>query len=481
MAYYNDIVDLFRYSDSDGGWANNDIDEFCGWPTDGEILSQYSSFDGWGTAIAMCWTSAYSDSPCGEILEADIMFNNAYTWGYDLYDTIGTDTILYRPVVRHELGHAVGLERGGGSGCGDETYAYWQPTTMTAFYSNIVENGKGMHELDAKALRLSYDDHTSIPNHEDVGVESYYGDDGMNNATMNGTWFDDGDTLELYGVTVENVSKYSQSDIKLRVMLSTNNIISESDRLISTFTFDSIGAGDYWTGDLSMTIPHTVSTGDYYVGLIATLDGSDYWWDDYSGNNATWMPNPIHVESDGVWDFHDFIIFAVPINPSWLSSAWWVDNSGADADEGNGGGGICGGGYGRDLWWYYDAVFTGILEIGIPFPLEAGDTPNIVDQGVDFVEIYNGYPDTGSQPIASSCSTAYEGPAIAEVVKGERYYIRIGGVEHARVTGWAQLHNRPQDLVGDTPVIAIPVGEGEVFDSVPPDSTSFLQKTEVLV
>lgn len=470
MSNYNDIVDLFRISATDGSWAYNDVDEFCGWPTPDEILTHYSTFTGWGTAIAVCWTSALLDDPCGEIYEADIMFNSAYSWGYDLDDTIGTDTILYRPVVRHELGHAVGLERGS---CGAESYKYWQPTTMTAFYSNIVENGKGMHELDAKILRINYESSTSIPAHEDVGVESYYGDNGMVNATMNNSWFMDGDTLELYNVTVENVSKNAQSNIKLRVMLSSNNNISESDRRIKTYTFSNIAAGDYWTGDLSMTIPQTVSTGDYYVGLIATLDGTDYWWDDYSGNNATWMPTPIHVENDGVWTFNDVIALAAPMNPDWLSGAWWVDNTGASDDEGNSGGGICGGPYNRDLWWFFDPEFDGTIDVGIPDPLEVGDSQGFAGQGVDFVEIYQGYPDIGSQPIASSCNTAFEGPAVATVTKGTRYYIRIGGINSGRVTGWAKLNMQPQGLVGDTPALAIPINEGETFDQIPPNSTMF--------
>ena len=474
MANYNIIVDLFRYIDSDGSWANNGDDEFCGWPTDAEITDEYSNFDGWGSAVAICFTN--SIGWCGQITEADIIFNRTLSWGYDLDDTFGTDTFLYRPVVAHELGHAVGLERGhtddsgDETGCGDESYLYDQPTAMTAAYRNIVENGKGLHALDAAGVRGIYDSDVLVL--EDVGVESYYGNAGMVNASTNSTWLNDLDTLELYNVTVENVSSNSQSDIRLRVYLSTNNTISENDKKISTFSFSSMSEDSFWTGDLSMTIPQTVTTGDYYVGLIATLDGDDYWWDDYSGNNATWMPEQIHVENDGVWEFNDVIMNAQLVPYGWLNTNWWVDNSGANDDEDNGGGGICGT-FGRDLWWFFDADIDGEVAIGIPNVEPAGDGQGLQAQGIDFVEIYRGFPDNGNQPVATACATAYEGPAVADITKGERYYIRIGGVNHNRITGWAQLKILPTDLVGDTPTIAIPVDEGVTFAKYPPNSTSF--------
>ncbi len=477
MANYNKIVDLFRYTDDDGTWGSNDEDEFCGWPTDADITSQYPSFSGWGTAVAVCWTSSYSSNACGEILESDVMFNRSEDWGFDLDDTFNTNTFLYRPVVAHELGHTIGLERGSedGSGevigCGDESYMYNQPTVMTFAYRNIVENGKGLHALDAAGVRANYESDILVL--EDVGVESYYGDAGMVNSTTNSTWLNDGDTLKLLNITVENISSNTQSDVRLRVYLSTNNIISESDRKIAGFSFSSMSEDSFWTGDLTMTIPQTVSTGDYYIGLIATLDGDDFWWDDYSANNATWMPQQIHIENDGVWEFNDVISSAQLLLFPWLNESFWVDNSGADDDEGNGGGGICGGPYNRDLWWYFDARFDGEVAVGIPELLEAGDVQGLLGEGVDFVEIYYGYPVAGSQPIASSCATASEGPAIAEVIKGDRYYIRIGGVNHARITGWAHLDVIPTDLVGDTPAIAIPIGDGITFAKFPPNSTSF--------
>ena len=122
---------------------------------------------------------------------------------------------------------------------------------------------------------------------------------------------------------------------------------------------------------------------------------------------------------------------------------------------------------------FFDADIDGEVAIGIPNVEPAGDGQGLQAKDIDFVEIYRGFPDNGNQPVATACATAYEGPAVADITKGERYYIRIGGVNHNRITGWAQLKILPTDLVGDTPTIAIPVDEGVTFAKYPPNSTSF--------
>ena len=455
MYRFNQHTDIFTYTASDGTWANNWDDEFCGWPTSGQIANQYQSGWSWGASvIAVCWTSDFCS--CCEIREADIMHNPAFSWRYDLDDVIGTSNILYRPTTRHELGHAVGLER---RACGAETYSYNQPCSMTAHWSgSVVEDGRGMHALDVLALRNLYIDEAI----EDVGVESYYASGGLISSTLSDTNLEPGDTFNIENVTVENVSTNSQSGIRVRVYLSENKYISEYDYELADFSFSNFSAATFWTGDLtSIKIPDSSSTsipgGTYYVGLIATLDGTSYWWDDCSVNNSTYIPTQITV-GDYVPSWTPGI--AIPLDFTWLYYALHINNSNSEDNSGQ----ACGGEFTGGIWYRFFAKHSGRLNLAMKNDQEeGGGTGN--NEGDRFagsscndaIEVYAGFPDTGSQPIAQGCRTC-EAPVVASIQKGQEYYVRIGGIDGAEINGVLSFDLEPFDLIGDKPDLAIPAG-----------------------
>ncbi|MDG2054624.1 MAG: hypothetical protein P8J86_07945 [Phycisphaerales bacterium] len=470
MYRFNQQVDVFTYSDDDGGWDSNFEDEFCGWATSAQVASAYGSGWSWGaSAIAVCWTT--DACGCCNIAEADIMHNPAFSWRYDLDDVIGTSNILYRPTTRHELGHALGLERGN---CAAETYAYNQPCSMTAHWSgSVVEDGRGLHALDVLALRALYPDESI----EDVGVESYYASTNLLTATLSATLFDPGDSFDIDNITVENLSSNSQSSIRVRVYLSSNKNITESDYEIAEFSFGTINPGKYWTGDLNgITIPNTSSTaipgGTYYVGLIATLDGDDYWWDECSVNNATYIPTQITV-GDYVPSYTPGL--AVLINFDWLYARYHVNNANSPGN----GGDACGEELTGSVWHYFVAPHAGKLSLSNQNDEGESDESNN-NFGANFagnlcndvIEVYEGFPDIGSSPIGQGCRSCEE-PVVAYVAQGQTYYVRIGGINGAPVNGIFNLEIEPYETIGDRPDLARPIVHEPMFGNLEGLTTTF--------
>ncbi|UCG48779.1 MAG: hypothetical protein JSU94_03175 [Phycisphaerales bacterium] len=295
MNLYNRFVEIYKYKDDDGSFGDNYESEFCGFATNDQLDNVYDS--SWGTAIAkiFCWIW-YGD--CGEIIEADILFRAGLDWRYNPAETIDVnDTVLYRPVLLHELGHSWGLEL---NACGKEYYNYNKASVMHRYYHHLVEDGEGLHQVDVYALRDIYKSQRTIKEITDIGVESYYADSNLVNATTDAESYRIGDSLTVQNITVENMSSGDVPNVRLRLYLSEDTHISTSDHLMGQwpndyFQWPTFFVYGYWTGDLTTTVP-TVPSGQYYVGMIVTIGGDSYAMDDYSGNNRTRMLKPVTIQ-----------------------------------------------------------------------------------------------------------------------------------------------------------------------------------------
>lgn len=289
MWQWNQFMDVYRYVPSDGKVGNNTDNEFCGWMDDNTLNDIWGRK--WNGALAVCFTS-WVWCECCEIIESDIVFNPAYSWWEDLDDTFGkSGRVLYRPVVMHELGHSWGMQRGE---C-VEDYNYDRPSVMHAYYSGIVEDGWGLHGVDAWAIRRLYDDQKSWITRKDVGVESYYASGSLKNTSTDKSSYYPGDAITINNMTVENMSSAATAGVRFRFYLSVNDIISEGDhRMGGWWGWDSLARETWWTGDISTTVPD-VPPGTYYVGIIVTVDGGSYNSDDLSFNNATYLAKTIEV------------------------------------------------------------------------------------------------------------------------------------------------------------------------------------------
>ncbi len=300
MFVWNQVMDVFRYVDDDGtfNWQNWPFQEseFIGYPSSATLDDVYGS--GWSPgAIAVTWTWAFCD--CCQIRESDIAWNPAYSFTDDFDFSLGNGgVVLQRAVTMHELGHAWGEQRT------TETYDYDEPSVMHAYYSDVVENGWGVHAGDGYLMRRAYDDDLGILGHTDIGVESYYASNGLINSTTNAAVYRPGDPITLSNVTVENIGYHAASDVRVRFFLSTNKNITTGDH--------QLGGGAYWFwtsfcgecynyGSYTTYIPSNVPPGIYYVGAIVTKDG--FGGDDVTWNNRTFFFDTMRVTCAGSFSF----------------------------------------------------------------------------------------------------------------------------------------------------------------------------------
>lgn len=291
MAHYNDFMDIYRYVPDDGSFGDNSENEFAGWPSNATVVDIYGQ--GWGGALAVTWTFFPSGCPCCELSQADVMFNPAYSWTYSFSSALDQTPINYQPVVIHELGHTWGFQRGTCT----EDYSYSRPSVMHAYYSNIIEDGWGLHSWDAFAIRDLYNDQVGVPSRIDIGCESYAAVSGsLTNATTNTGTYRPGDPITVSNLSVENMSTLAISGYRIRLWLSTNTTISTADHQMGSYwNWDSFGENSWWDGNLSTSVPN-VPPGLYYVGIMVTRNGSSYTLsDDLTANNTTYLKTRINV------------------------------------------------------------------------------------------------------------------------------------------------------------------------------------------
>jgi hypothetical protein len=294
MWIWNQFMDVYRFVGTDGslGWPNEE-NEFCGWVDDATAYDVWGFH--WGPYIGMCKTAAYPD--CGEILETDVLLNAACSWTDDPDVSIGDpDIILVLPVIIHEVGHTWGYMQN----IYEETYDYDQPTVMHSYYWNIVEDGLGIHRADAYTFRRHYDDQTPI-NFAilDVGVESYWADNGLHDSYTDASTYCTYDDITINNITVENNSALPLPDVRIRFYLSEDDHISTSDYQVGTYWFwESFAPETYGVYDFTVGLPAEVPPGEYYVGAILTYNG--YESDTYPYNNVTRLFSTIWVEDSPV-------------------------------------------------------------------------------------------------------------------------------------------------------------------------------------
>jgi len=288
MWTWNQFVDVYWYSDDDGTyqWLNSS-NEFVGFLTDAALYQEYHYH--WNGYLAMVCT--WRNTTTGAIYESDLMYNATYNWTPNAEIAIGdTNVVSIRPVTMHELGHTWGEQVGDF----EETYDYDVPSVMHARYAYMVEDGWGIHAVDAKLFRENYRSQSPPTSIKDVGVESYRASGRLIPAAIARLHPSPGSTIELQGVTVENMSSSAMSDVRIRFYLSTDRTITTSDYQMGTYwSWSSFPAESHTVETYTCTIPEDVPVGTYYVGAIVTING--YESDDYQYNNATSFLNPITI------------------------------------------------------------------------------------------------------------------------------------------------------------------------------------------
>lgn len=334
MWMWNQWVDLYRYIPDDGSYGANGVSEFAGYPA--------GSFHGfaWNGSLAMTvtWTTG---GQCGTITESDVAWNPAYSWTNNFFVAFNGTAINQLPVTGHELGHTHGLQRG------NEQYNYDFVSIMHAYYSTVVEDGWGIHASDAINTRANYGSSTGIV---DMGVESYWASNGLNNSWTNSTFFRPGNTIIVNNVTVENTSQFTASNVNIRLYLSTNQTISTGDRLIGDWTWGTFCGNCQNVGTYTTSIPTNTPPGTYWVGAIMTIN--NYGGDSFAFNDTTFFPTPITVSCSGTFSvsptsrsvLRGGAYSSVGVNTTGSACPWsssvsdssWIQITGGSSGTGNG-------------------------------------------------------------------------------------------------------------------------------------------------
>ncbi len=436
MWTFNQYMDIFRYVDSDATWGQNDENEFGGWPSNADLFEQWGF--SWGDFIAMC---VYAHGAgCSEMREADVIFNPAYGWTTDFLwaNQNPGDIIHYQPVLAHELGHAWGMqtETGGSDGC-DETYAYDRLSVMHRYYWGIIEDGLGIHNGDAWGIRLNYEDQTAVIPITDVGVESYAASWGIINGSLDATSYRPGDPITVRNITIENTSSSALPGVRVRMFLSTNRTISESDHQVGTYWYFSqpMPRESEWSGDLSAQIPN-VPAGVYHVGFIVTT-GEDAWAsDDFPWNDATYMSSSIEVLPPSPPSNDECVAaLLLPFDGSFQVSNVGATTSGPSLPTWCGGAQIH-----DDVWYRFDAAYDGSAIV------------SFCDGGVEEIDFRMAVHEGGcSGPVVAcnddSCGLSPE--VEFAITCGTTYFVRIGAYS-AGSEGGGQFRLETEGVCGST-------------------------------
>lgn len=457
MAQFNKYIDLIRYTPDNGTWGpSNGDDELTGFPDNAQLLLAYGSIDFLWDPDTVMMCVGRSGEGCDRIREADIHVNPDFSWRYKFADAfnMGENVFFYRPVMMHEMGHALALETGS---C-NEDYLFDRNTIMSRASNTIVETGKGLHRRDAKALRLEYDDDQGAADTislTDLGVESWYMDGEIEKGSIDQTLVQQGDTIDMRNLVLENMSTRDVSGVRIRCFFSRNMTISESDWVSPTvWNFNTVSEDEDWRGDLEWKVPNNIPPGEYYVGVMVTHQGSSYTKDSIAGNNTTFFPGTLVVEAA---DPPTWVILPFDLDWAFLGSFYANSASGAENEEVSP---QCPGGrFGRSQFFATTSPISGKLVVGPSIPGNGNNFAGATGPAVALWTAENGLP---GELVGVACGATQSDPAVFEIEPQENYLIQVGNlIGQEPYAGWMNVSIEPDIPVGSAWEFPIEWSEGQ--------------------
>jgi hypothetical protein len=283
--YYN----LFNYQNSDNVvGAGNGRSEFDGYWSDASLLQYYGSH--WGTAIAytFIWTS--TSDPCSQITESDIIWNAAFNFTTNPAVALDNPNVVNLNEINvHEMGHSWGLQRG----IYKETYDYDYLSVMHYYYNSLVEDGLAIHWVDNNLLRRDYPALTGY-GHNDMGIESYYAQDGLHNSTIDNSEYAPGETITVHGFSVENIDISSIPNVRVSFYLSHGRRLTPGVHYnaLASYNWSVFAFSSTYVGDFSSHVPFATPGGHYYIVAVVTVNGQA---DGIPANDTTSIHDDIYI------------------------------------------------------------------------------------------------------------------------------------------------------------------------------------------
>lgn len=243
----------------------DDGDNTIGFLDEAGLNSEYDlSFSG-----ALAWTVSWKNWLTGRRNECDVIMDVGRPWSLS-----PDNSAWFQSTILHELGHCRGLGH------------YNNFLSMQNSGTSKLLRAETLYMDDKEGVRQ----HASHVSEKDAVMYAKWHDGSLPQwMTMGPTTVEEGDTVFLQNVTIENRGTQTLSPLRFGIYLSTNSFISTSDQLLSTGSISSLGRFTYSTFNWSATIPQVADCGTYYLGGIADHEGR--WAERYEGNNAVAFSN----------------------------------------------------------------------------------------------------------------------------------------------------------------------------------------------
>lgn len=266
---WNHYANLFSVSSGSGSSGINGINEI-NFFTEGTIEEVYG-FNIDDTFFGITYInplSAFSSPPfnecplpsgttCGTFSETDILMNEDFFRGWTASPPNFADTgpAYYIATAIHELGHALGLHHN------------FDSLSVMNYYEDYAT--LYLTRSDALAAREYYP--AQAKNLTDLAIYPFRYDGFQYDATSVASPSTDrvtrGSPFTLRNFTIENLGSTTPSNVRARFYLSTDNIITGTDHLIGTLSWDSFSTWWDTTGQI-FVIPPNFPVGTYYIGAI---------------------------------------------------------------------------------------------------------------------------------------------------------------------------------------------------------------------
>jgi len=208
--------------------------------------------------LATTYGTYYTNN--GHMAESDIAFNRGWNWEYQTNRDCDFDAdISFTEVAIHELGHAFGLMHEDDVPCVMNTFN--DPTKGLGPNQIVVPNAD-----DVKGVRVLYFKPFDFPLIVELSAGNSF-QTKISNRTpiMVPTTARTGGKVPLK-FAVHNRGNSNANGVKVGFYLSQNSTISPSDRLIHSFTLNSLALGRVSQGEVALVIPKNVSPGIYHLG-----------------------------------------------------------------------------------------------------------------------------------------------------------------------------------------------------------------------
>lgn len=191
--------------------------------------------------------------------ETDIEINSDKNWTSSSYTGVVSNNLTnFKPVMLHELGHALGL------GHSDHQLAVMNTYYPSGGSVGYYEETTPLPD-DRWGLKILYPDNSSG---RDVAVSRFKGDgEGhLRYNQLNKAWMDrkTGDTISVE-YTILNLGTTDES-VTIQFYISTNDYISTYDTYLGSTTWTMPGYSQA-NASKTITIPN-LSNGQYYLGFI---------------------------------------------------------------------------------------------------------------------------------------------------------------------------------------------------------------------